>query len=209
MTQKKITIINYGMGNLGSIKNMLSFLGHDSIISNKKKDIDNSDFLILPGIGKFDHAIDNIDKLNLEEVIKKNVLDKKIPILGICLGMQLMCLRSEEGTKKGLSLIDYDVKKFKFEKKNNLKVPHMGWNFLKKTSDSTLFKGINGNLRYYFVHSYFVEDSNNPFKSSLTEYGINFVSSFEKNNLFGVQFHPEKSHRFGKELFKNFLTYYE
>ena len=80
----------------------------------------------------------------------------------------------------------------------------MGWNFLKKTSESTLFKGINGNLRYYFVHSYFVEDSNNPFKSSLTEYGINFVSSFEKNNLFGVQFHPEKSHRFGKELFKNF-----
>ena len=197
------------MGNLGSIKNMLSFLGYDSIISDQKKDIDNSDFLILPGVGKFDFAMENINKLNLEEVIKKNVLDKKIPILGICLGMQLMCLRSEEGTKNGLSLIDYEVKKFKFDEKNNLKVPHMGWNFLKKTSDSTLFEGINGNLRYYFVHSYFVEDSNNPFKSSLTEYGINFVSSFEKNNLFGVQFHPEKSHRFGKELFKNFLTYYE
>lgn len=197
------------MGNLGSIKNMLSFLGYNSIISDQKKDIDNSDFLILPGVGKFDHAMENINKLNLEEVIKKNVLDKKIPILGICLGMQLMCLKSEEGTKNGLSLIDYEVKKFKFDEKNNLKVPHMGWNFLKNTSDSTLFKGINGNLRYYFVHSYFVEDSNNPFKSSLTEYGINFVSSFEKNNLFGVQFHPEKSHRYGKELFKNFLTYYE
>ena len=174
------------MGNLGSIKNMLSFLGYNSIISDQKKDIDNSDFLILPGVGKFDHAMENIKKLNLEEVIKKNVLDKKIPILGICLGMQLMCLKSEEGTKNGLSLIDYEVKKFKFDEKNNLKVPHMGWNFLKNTSHSTLFKGINGNLRYYFVHSYFVEDSNNPFKSSLTEYGINFVSSFDDLNILRI-----------------------
>ncbi len=197
------------MGNLGSIRNMLSYLGFESKISNRIEDINEADFLVLPGVGKFDSAMKNIKNLKLDDILKENVLEKKTPILGICLGMQIMCLSSEEGNQKGLGFIDYEVKKFKFSKESNLKVPHMGWNYLSKTSDGILLKKLVENPRFYFVHSYYVEDSELPFKSSLSEYGRNFVSSFEKNNIFGVQFHPEKSHKFGKELFKNFLNYHE
>ncbi len=209
MKKNKITIINYGMGNIGSIKNMINYLGHEATISNKKQDINDSDFLILPGVGKFDHAMKNIFELNLIDVVRENALERKIPILGICLGMQLMCLESEEGKKEGLSLIDYKVKKFNFSDQTDLKIPHMGWNFLNENPNNLLFKNISGKLRFYFVHSYYVEDIGLSYKSSTTSYGLDFVSSFEKNNLFGVQFHPEKSHRFGKELFKNFLNFYE
>ncbi len=209
MKNKKITIVDYRMGNLGSIRNMLSYLGFESKISNRIEDINEADFLVLPGVGKFDSAMKNIKNLKLDDILKENVLEKKTPILGICLGMQIMCLSSEEGNQKGLGFIDYEVKKFKFSKESNLKVPHMGWNYLSKTSDGILLKKLVENPRFYFVHSYYVEDSELPFKSSLSEYGRNFVSSFEKNNIFGVQFHPEKSHKFGKELFKNFLNYHE
>tara|TARA_S200000501_G_C20571975_1_gene633341 strand:+ start:130 stop:768 length:639 start_codon:yes stop_codon:yes gene_type:complete len=209
LKNKKITIVDYRMGNLGSIRNMLSYLGFESKISNRIEDINEADFLVLPGVGKFDSAMKNIKNLKLDDILKENVLEKKTPILGICLGMQIMCLSSEEGNQKGLGFIDYEVKKFKFSKESNLKVPHMGWNYLSKTSDGILLKKLVENPRFYFVHSYYVEDSELPFKSSLSEYGRNFVSSFEKNNIFGVQFHPEKSHKFGKELFKNFLNYHE
>ena len=197
------------MGNTGSIKNMLSFLGFESQVSNEAKIINEADFLILPGVGKFDRAMQNINNLNLADTISEAVVEKRIPTLGICLGMQLMCLSSEEGNEKGLGLVNYYVKQFKFINRSNLKIPHMGWNFLKKTNNGLLFKSQEENQRFYFVHSFYLEDSDLPYKTSITRYGIDFISSFEKDNLFGVQFHPEKSHSYGKNLFKNFLSYYD
>jgi len=208
MKDYKITIVDYGMGNLGSISNMLRHLGHKSNTTSDKNEIFSSDFLILPGVGKFDRAINNIRDLDLEEVLKRRVKEDKIPILGICLGMQIMCKSSEEGIQSGLGLIDCEVKKFNFEN-SDLKVPHMGWNYVQKDEDNILHKNLPENTRFYFVHSYYVEENKPALKIFTTHYGLDFVSGFASENLFGVQFHPEKSHKYGKALFKNFLNYYE
>ena len=208
MSEKKIAIIDYGMGNLGSISNMLKHLGYQSLITSDTAEIKSSDFLILPGVGKFDRAMKNIRDLDLEEALKRKVKEDKIPILGICLGMQIMCKSSEEGIESGLGLIDYEVKKFNFEN-SDLKVPHMGWNYVQKDEDNILHKNLPENTRFYFVHSYYVEKNKPDLKIFTTHYGLDFVSGFASKNLFGVQFHPEKSHKYGKALFKNFLNYYE
>ena len=208
MNEKKIAIIDYGMGNLGSISNMLKHLGYQSLITSDIAEIKSSDFLILPGVGKFDRAMKNIRDLDLEEALKKKVKEDKTPILGICLGMQIMCKSSEEGIESGLELIDYEVKKFNFEN-SDLKVPHMGWNYVQKDEDNILHKNLPENTRFYFVHSYYVEENKPDLKIFTSHYGLNFVSGFASKNLFGVQFHPEKSHKYGKALFTNFLNYYE
>ena len=208
MNEKKIAIIDYGMGNLGSISNMLKHLGYQSLITSDIAEIKSSDFLILPGVGKFDRAMKNIRDLDLEEALKRKVKEDKIPILGICLGMQIMCKSSEEGIESGLGLIDYEVKKFNFEN-SDLKVPHMGWNYVQMDEDNILHKNLPENTRFYFVHSYYVEENKPAFKIFTTHYGLDFVSGFASKNLFGVQFHPEKSHKYGKALFTNFLNYYE
>ena len=208
MSEKKIAIIDYGMGNLGSISNMLKHLGYQSLITSDIAEIMSSDFLILPGVGKFDRAMKNIRDLDLEEALKRKVKEDKIPILGICLGMQIMCKSSEEGIENGLGLIDYEVKKFNFEN-SDLKVPHMGWNYVQKDEDNILHKNLPENTRFYFVHSYYVEENKPALKIFTTHYGLDFVSGFASKNLFGVQFHPEKSHKYGQALFTNFLNYYE
>ena len=207
MNDKKIVVIDYGMGNLGSVQNMLKHLGFSCVLSGKKEDILNADFLILPGVGKFDQAMINIKSFNLEDAIKNRVLDDAIPTLGICLGMQIMCKKSEEGLESGLHLVDYEVKKFSKEN-NRLRIPHIGWNYIKFQENNKLFTRLPKESRFYFVHSYYVQDSESSLKICTTEYGINFVSGFAKGNLFGVQFHPEKSHKFGKQLFLNFLNFY-
>jgi glutamine amidotransferase len=202
-----ISIINYGLGNLGSIQNMFKKIGFDSVIINNPLDLEKSTKIILPGVGSFDTGMKNlfdggwIDKLN------EMVLVQKKPVLGICLGMQLMCQSSEEGELEGLKWIDADVKKFKFNN-NELKVPHMGWNFCNSVKDTMLLKDDLINRRFYFVHSYYV--CNNLREDVLleTSYGITFTSSFERNNIIGMQFHPEKSHKFGLNILKNFANNY-
>ena len=205
---QKVVIIDYGMGNIGSIDNMLKFLGVKAVISSDINTISSADKIILPGVGHFDRAMTNIKSLGLMDVIKEMALVKKKPFLGICLGMQIMCESSDEGVLPGLSLVQAGVKKFDFGLDSKLKVPHMGWNTIRINKSSTILDGLDDNSRFYFVHSYFVKCQNEMDVLTKTTYGFDFVSSFEVNNLIGAQFHPEKSHRFGVNLFKNFLEKY-
>jgi len=197
------TIINYNLGNPKSIKNMLAYLGIESRISANHEDIASADRLILPGVGHFQHGMEQLEQLGLIDVLKQEVLENKKPILGICLGMQLLTKHSEEGNLAGLGFIDAQTKKFEL-KDATLKVPHMGWNTVEFKKQSKINSGVSINPRYYFVHSYFVDCANLDDVLCATQYGQEFVSGFQHQNIFGLQFHPEKSHKFGMELLANF-----
>jgi glutamine amidotransferase len=197
------TIINYNLGNPKSIKNMLAYLGIESRISSDHAEIASADRLILPGVGHFQHGMEQLEQLGLIELLKKEVIENKKPILGICLGMQLMTKHSQEGNLAGLGFIDAQTLKFNLEDPQ-LKIPHMGWNTVSFQKESKLIEEVSENPRYYFVHSYYVECANQDDILCATQYGQEFVSGFQHNNIFGLQFHPEKSHKFGMELLANF-----
>ena len=195
------TIIDYGLGNLESIVNMLKKLGHKSKISKNKEDLLNASKLILPGVGSFDTGMNNLNQRKYTEVLQKKVIENKTPILGICLGMQLLANSSEEGMQRGLGWINGTSVKFAHD---SLKVPHMGWNNIKLLKQSTLFDPEDRFRKYYFVHSYHMicEDEEDVLATS--EYGNNFTAMVEKNNIYGAQFHPEKSHKYGIEILNQF-----
>lgn len=198
-----IQIIDYGLGNTGSIFNMLKKIGVESeIVDNPLKLNDGSKY-ILPGVGSFDNGMKLLKDNNWIEKLNELIILKKNPILGICLGMQLMTKSSEEGIIPGLSWIDADVKKFSF-KDNNLKIPHMGWNNINPIKNNKLFYKLNNQSRFYHVHSYYVLLNDSSNEIALTNYSKEFTSSFQKDNIFGVQFHPEKSHKYGMQLLSNF-----
>lgn len=203
--KKIIVIIDYGLGNLGSISNMVKKIGYMSEISSDLNKIKNADKLILPGVGSFDEGMKNIEELGMVDLLNERVLNEKVPILGICLGMQLMTKHSEEGRSDGFGWIDAQTKKFI---SLSLKIPHMGWNTISHNKSSKLFNEIESEKRYYFVHNYYVEANDNRDILTTTPYIHNFVSSFEKGNVIGCQFHPEKSHKFGMSLLNNFLENY-
>ncbi len=204
---KPIIIVDYGMGNLNSVVKKVSSLNVNAIISSKADDILNARKIILPGVGHFGKAMENIKSLNIFEALNKSVLENKIPILGICLGMQLMCKKSEEGNVDGFGWVDADVLRFKIKDKLKYKVPHTGWNQISiKKSDSRLMNGISDLSEFYFVHSYYVKAKNESVILNKTEYEQEFTSAIEKNNVFGTQYHPEKSHDAGTQLFKNFIN---
>lgn len=199
-----IGIINYGLGNLGSIQNMLRVIGSKSIISDKADVLSACDHLILPGVGAFDAGMSRLAESGLTELIIKLVNDDKIPILGICLGMQMLGRKSEEGVLPGLGLIPFDNRRFCF-KNINLKIPHMGWDIVDFKQDNQLLNSIEGVQRYYFVHSYHAV-CDNPDNILMTcDYGYEFAAAVVKDNIYGVQFHPEKSHDFGMRLLSNFV----
>ncbi|WP_062567256.1 imidazole glycerol phosphate synthase subunit HisH [Pseudoalteromonas arabiensis] len=201
-----VTIVDYGMGNLGSVKNMLKKIGYPCVISMTKDDIIQADKLILPGVGSFDRAINNLKKLEYFDLIKSRVLMDEIPILGVCLGMQLLTKGSEEGKEPGFGLIDAYAHKFTFSPSSGLKSPHMGWNLAKINKKSLLFDSMNEQEnRFYFVHSYAVQCENEEDILTTTNHGGRFVSAFEKGNIIGAQFHPEKSHKFGMGFLENFM----
>ena len=200
-----IVIVDYGLGNLASVKNMLKKIGFDSIISKDRNEILNASLIILPGVGSFDHGVRNLHNYNLIEPLNTFALDYKKPVIGICLGMQLMCTRSEEGDLKGLSWFDTTVTKFSFSD-NSIKIPHMGWTHL--VSNDDLLSNSFGEKRFYFVHSYYVKYDKKTSLSTSDYGGIRFSSAINKNNLYGFQFHPEKSHKYGMKLLQKILNQY-
>lgn len=200
-----IVIVDYKMGNPASIINMLKKIGYGSVLSSDHSSILDADKLILPGVGSFDQAVRNINELNLRDVLNEKVIVQKTPILGICLGMQLITKTSEEGALKGFGWIDSYCKKFYFSDKISHKVPHMGWNTIQLLQEHSLFNELSNDPRFYFVHSYYVVCSDTTNVLTLTNHGFDFASSIVSGNVLGVQFHPEKSHKFGLKIMKNFV----
>ena len=198
-----ITIVDYHMGNLLSIKNMLKKIGYKSEITADPDKIANAEKLILPGVGAFGAAMKNMEKLQLLGALNHSVLKNKTPILGICLGMQLMCNHSEEGDTIGLGWIDAEVKKIPNTiQGEKLKIPHIGWSIVEgKGLDYAIIDQEN---RFYFVHSFYVNLNQSEDLLLKSTYGVEFCSAFKKDNIMGVQFHPEKSHKFGMQLLKTF-----
>lgn len=203
-------IINYGVGNIGSIANMLRKIGVPSIITSDAAEIRKAEKLILCGIGAFDDGMTKLETLGIVDVLKEKVLEKRTPVLGICLGMQLFTSGSEEGNKAGLGFVDAYTRRFDFKELNDsrLRIPHMGWNDVKLSKPSRLFEDMHEDPRFYFVHSYHVQMKNREDELLSTSYGFPFTAAFEKDNIIGVQFHPEKSHKFGIRLYENFIKNY-
>jgi imidazole glycerol-phosphate synthase subunit HisH len=201
-----ITIVDYGMGNLGSVKNMFKFIGVKSTIESDPDKIKSASKILLPGVGSFDTAMEKINKNNLKEVLDEKALKERVPVLGICLGMQLLTKSSDEGSLDGLGWIPAKTISFKDRVSKKYRVPHMGWNVVNKSNESLLTQGFDefDETRFYFVHSYFVQVEDEKNSILKTDYGINFDSAIQKDNIYGAQFHPEKSHKFGMKLFKNF-----
>lgn len=201
-----ITIVDYGMGNLGSVHNMFKYIGVQSQISGDVDVISKAEKILLPGVGAFDAAMKRLKEVGLIEVLNQKALQDKIPVLGICLGMQMLTRSSEEGKLEGLGWIPAKTTKFKFEDRK-LKVPHMGWNLVHKVQDSPLVEELPEEPRFYFVHSYHVVADEDKYVLMRTKYGYEFDSVITNgDNIFGAQFHPEKSHKFGMKLFKNFAA---
>jgi imidazole glycerol-phosphate synthase subunit HisH len=197
-----ITIIDYGMGNLGSILNMFKFIGVKASVTSSHEEIRNAEKLLLPGVGAFDAAISRIQKSGLREILDRKVLADKIPVLGICLGMQLLTRGSEEGELPGLDWIPGETKRFPANQA--LKVPHMGWNIVIPNTQSSITTHLTKGSRFYFVHSYYVSVDNPQHSILRTSYGTEFDAAIQRDNIYGAQFHPEKSHKFGMQLLKSF-----
>ena len=202
-----IVIVDYEMGNLGSVKKVLDRLKVYSIISSKPSDIDNASKLILPGVGHFGKAMYNLKNKNYLNSLNKSVIQRKTPILGICLGMQLFADTSEEGDSKGLGWLSSKVVRFDIEDSLAWKSPQIGWNNIKLKKKSELLKGISSNDLFYFLHSFHMVCFENKDILSTSDYSYNFVSSIKKNNIYGTQFHPEKSHEQGYKIIENFVKF--
>lgn len=199
-----ITIVNYGLGNLGSIQNMFKRIGIKSLITDDISKIHEADKILLPGVGSFDTAMKRIHEGGFRKVLDIKAMEEKIPILGICLGMQLLTDSSEEGKEKGLGWIPAKTVAFRFTKDENLKIPHMGWNIANPIRECRLTSDFVKESRFYFVHSYYVRVDDESHSILKTNYGIEFDAGINRDNVFGVQFHPEKSHKFGMKVLQNF-----
>ncbi len=198
-----IGILNYGLGNVKSIQNMITKCGAVSIVSSNLNELEQCSKFILPGVGAFAYGMDLINKTNFMDFIAYSVISKKVPILGICLGAQLLLDQSEEGNVKGLGWVAGEVIKFNLQTEA-LTVPHMGWNQVKVVKGNKLIRNQDFQ-KFYFTHSYYFNLVQKEDIILETNYGIKFCSGFQKNNIYGVQFHPEKSHKYGLELIKNFI----
>jgi glutamine amidotransferase len=200
-----IIIVNYGMGNVGSIANMHKKIGVPAAVSSDADAIRSADKLILPGVGAFDEGMRNLADRGLLPVLNERVVEQKTPVLGICLGMQLMTAGSEEGSRPGLGWMPGRTVRFRVNG-NGLKVPHMGWNTVHPQAPSRLFGGLPVPSRFYFVHSDHVRCDCPEVIAATVNHGYDFPAALEYGHVYGVQFHPEKSHRFGMALLKRFAA---
>jgi imidazole glycerol-phosphate synthase subunit HisH len=199
-----LAVVDYGMGNLGSIVNTLRRIGVASMVTSSPDDLQQADQIILPGVGSFDRGMENLRQLGLIPILEQRVLEEHVPILGICLGMQLFCEGSEEGASEGLGWIESSTRRFRFSQNGiRLKIPHMGWNAI-QTTDETLLSGINGQDRFYFVHSYHIGDIPDEQVIGTTTYCYDFPSVIRRGNIMGIQCHPERSHQSGLRFLRNF-----
>jgi len=201
----RCVIVDFGMGNLRSLQHKLSRIGVDAAISAGPEEVEHADVLFLPGVGHFASGMRNLRERGLLPALHRAVLDRKTPIMGICLGMQLFSLRSEEGGVEGLGWLDAETQKFRFNDNGRWWLPHVGWNTVTPARQSALFAGIQSDQRFYFIHSYHLWCADEADVLTRTWYGYDFISAVQHENIFGTQFHPEKSHRRGIEVVRNFI----
>lgn len=200
-----ITIIDYGLGNVQAFTNMYKRLGFDVCRATNAAELKGATKLILPGVGAFDHAMELLDASGMRSTLDELVLKQKVPVLGICVGMQILADASDEGNLPGLGWIPGRVRAFKADKRSaNLPLPHMGWNDVNPEAGNRLFAGLENESRFYFLHSYFFECEDAQHIAATTSYGLEFSCAVSFGNVHGVQFHPEKSHHYGAQLLKNF-----
>ncbi|MCI3922711.1 imidazole glycerol phosphate synthase subunit HisH [Paenibacillus sp. TRM 82003] len=199
-----IAVIDYGMGNVNSIVNMFKKIGVASMLASSVDQIQRADKLVLPGVGSFDAGMRKLQQSGLVDAIKKHALLDNKPLMGICLGMQMLGKRSEEGTEDGLSLIPFENKRFSFGDRKDLKIPHMGWDFVKISKNDPVVTNFDSEQRYYFVHSYHAVCELEENVLMRCDYGYSFAAAVNHCNIYGFQFHPEKSHKFGMALLDNF-----
>ena len=200
-----IAIVDYGMGNLGSVQNMLRKLGADSVRTSDPSEIAQADRLVLAGIGGFDGAMERLEDAGLVPVLNERVIEKQVPVLGVCLGMQVMAKSSTEGTRPGLGWVDAEVIRFDFPEEERLPVPHMGWEVVTPTRKSPLFDQDGPEPRFYFSHAFHLVCHDPADVAATTTYGYEFAAAIHRDNIVGTQFHPEKSHVFGLDVYRRFI----
>ncbi len=202
-----ITLVDYGVGNLSAFLNVYKRVDVPAKIARTASDLSDAEKIILPGVGHFDHAMRKLNDSGMRDKLDELVLHKKIPVIGICVGMQMMANYSEEGDEDGLKWIAASVRKFDESKiKHVTKLPHMGWNDVTPVGDQDLFNGLQKNAIFYFLHSYYFECENSEDIMAVSDYGLTFASAAFHENKYGIQFHPEKSHHYGEKLLFNFAT---
>lgn len=200
-----ITIIDYGVGNINAFVNVYKRLNVETKIAKTAEDLEGAEKLILPGVGHFDHAMSELIKSGILDKLNELVLVKKVPVIGICVGMQMMANSSDEGSLEGLKWIDATVKKFDETKiKQVTRLPHMGWNDARPVVKSPLFEGLEKDALFYFLHSYYFECNKAEDILAVSDYGEQFTCAAHNENVYGIQFHPEKSHKYGETLLHNF-----
>ena len=204
ISMRPFVIVDYGMGNLNSVKRKFARIGVEATITRDFRQIITAHKLVLPGVGHFEKAVGNLKEWGLWDALNDTVLVKKVPILGICLGMQLMAKHSDEGSVDGLGWFNGDVIRFKATDRLKYKIPHMGWNSVRVCKDSALFHDIPENSEFYFVHSYHYQSHDPSEVLTYTTYEYEFCSAVAKGNIFGLQYHPEKSHDIGEKMLLNF-----
>ncbi|MFN3784290.1 MAG: imidazole glycerol phosphate synthase subunit HisH [Spirosomataceae bacterium] len=200
-----ITLIDYGVGNIFAFQNVYKRLDIPTKIARTEKDLEGAEKLILPGVGAFDYAMERLNDSGMRQKLDELVLKEKIPVIGICVGMQMMGNRSDEGISEGLRWIDGEVLKFDESLiKQRTKLPHMGWNDVSPVAENPLFRGLEKDAIFYFLHSYYFSCNTPSDSISISDYGISFSSAVNSENIYGIQFHPEKSHQYGEKLLYNF-----
>lgn len=200
-----ITLIDYGVGNIFAFQNVYKRLDIPSKIAKTSQDLADAQKLILPGVGSFDYAMNQLNKSGMREILDELVIEKKIPVIGICVGMQMMGNKSDEGKSEGLKWIDAEILKFdECLIQHRTKLPHMGWNDVILVKENPLFRGLEKEAIFYFLHSYYFKCNDQKDSIASSDYGISFSSAVNKENIYGIQFHPEKSHQYGEKLLYNF-----